>query len=286
MKTRIISGVFIAVFFIGINWVGGPIMAGALCIVSLIAYLEFTKATRVRLDDNRITGMEVTGILFTIIFYLLEYIGEIYDDLDANLYMLLVMLSIFIFMMIIYVVTYPKYKAYQVMNSYFAFVYVPVMISFIYRTRCISNHLDTPNFTIGFFASFLILIAWVSDTCAYFVGVAIGKHKIFPKLSPKKTFEGCFGGVVGSGLAGYLYGFVLYHNGIIALTSVYFLILLGVVGSVIGQIGDLAASAIKRNFEIKDYGNIIPGHGGIMDRFDSMIMTAPFIYALSIIVFR
>ena len=121
----------------------------------------------------------------------------------------------------------------------------------------------------------VFISAWGSDTCAYLVGILIGKHKVPSTLSPKKTIEGCIGGVVGAGIIGFVYGNILSD------------IILGIVfasicmtGSIISQIGDLAASAVKRNMDIKDYGKIIPGHGGIMDRFDSIIFVTPIIYAI------
>lgn len=123
----------------------------------------------------------------------------------------------------------------------------------------------------------IFLCSWGCDTCAYCVGVLIGKHKMAPVLSPKKSVEGAIGGVVGAVLLGVAYaaatGGELAAYGIIC-----------GVGALISMVGDLAASAIKRNQEIKDYGKLIPGHGGILDRFDSVIFTASIIYFLSTIL--
>jgi len=105
------------------------------------------------------------------------------------------------------------------------------------------------------------------------VGVVLGRHKAFPQLSPHKTVEGCVGGVLGCALIGGIYGYFAFNNAVI-------LAVICAVGAVMSMVGDLAASAIKRNHDIKDYGNLIPGHGGIMDRFDSMIVTAPMTYFL------
>ena len=123
----------------------------------------------------------------------------------------------------------------------------------------------------------LIFIAsWVCDTTAYLTGMAIGRHKLTPELSPKKSIEGAIGGVIGSGLVGFLYGLMMSPD---AGALIYALI--SAMGAVISQFGDLTASAIKRNHDIKDYGTLIPGHGGILDRFDSVIITAPIVYILS-----
>ena len=124
----------------------------------------------------------------------------------------------------------------------------------------------------------IVLSSWGCDTCAYCAGMLLGKHKLAPVLSPKKTIEGAVGGVAGAALLGFLYG--AYFEG-----SMTNMIQPGAISAaacaiaaVISQLGDLAASAIKRNHNVKDYGHLIPGHGGILDRFDSMIFTAPAIY--------
>lgn len=118
----------------------------------------------------------------------------------------------------------------------------------------------------------IVLSAFGSDVCAYFTGMAIGRHKLCPKISPKKTIEGAIGGVVGSILVCGIFGFYFANQ--------YFIhcLAIGAIGAVISQCGDLTASIFKRKMGIKDYGNLIPGHGGILDRFDSVLFTAPTIY--------
>ena len=174
-----------------------------------------------------------------------------------------------VMIMFVYVFTYPAYQAVQVMPALFGIVYVAVMLSFIYLTRCLPG---------GKFHVWLIfLCSWGCDTCAYCVGMLIGKHKMAPVLSPKKSVEGAVGGVVGAALLGIIYASVT--KGPIVEYAV-----ICAVGALISMVGDLAASAIKRNQGIKDYGKLIPGHGGILDRFDSVIFTAPVIYFLSIMM--
>ncbi len=128
------------------------------------------------------------------------------------------------------------------------------------------------------------IAAWISDSCAYFAGRAFGKHKMSPQISPHKTIEGAIGGVVGcvafSLLACWLYG--LYQHSVgVELTFTWWLIaLLAVVCSLVSIAGDLTASVIKRQRGLKDFGKIMPGHGGVMDRFDSFIFVAPTVYLL------
>jgi phosphatidate cytidylyltransferase len=171
-----------------------------------------------------------------------------------------------ILILFVYVFGYPKYHAEQVMAAFFGVVYVAVMLSFIYLTRSLPD---------GKFLVWLIfLCSWGCDTCAYCVGMLIGKHKMAPVLSPKKSIEGAVGGVAGAALLGVIYAAATQGK-----MAEYALIC--AVGALISMVGDLAASAIKRNQNIKDYGKLIPGHGGILDRFDSVIITAPVIYYLA-----
>ena len=160
------------------------------------------------------------------------------------------------------------------MAACFSFLYGPVMLSFLYLTRM--------GFGAGkYLVWFIFLCSWGSDTCAYAVGVLIGKHKMTPKLSPKKSVEGAVGGIVGAAVLFALYVYLIEHYfgaaqfGISTVGAMA----LGAIGALVSMVGDLAASAIKRDYGIKDYGKLIPGHGGIMDRFDSVVIAAPIILA-------
>lgn len=127
------------------------------------------------------------------------------------------------------------------------------------------------------------IIAFITDGGAYFTGVSFGKHRAFPNVSPKKTVEGCVGGIMTGIAAMAVYGVILYLSAGYAVNflalSVY-----GLLGSVVTELGDLAFSLIKRQFGVKDYGSLIPGHGGMLDRFDSMIFVAPAIYLLILLL--
>jgi len=123
---------------------------------------------------------------------------------------------------------------------------------------------------------------WVSDSFAYFTGRFLGRHKLIPEVSPKKTVEGAVGGIVFAALSFVIYGIIIknYFNPDITL-NYPMLAVAGAIVSVISQIGDLSASVIKRRFDVKDYGWVFPGHGGVLDRFDSVILTAPVLYILT-----
>ena len=178
-----------------------------------------------------------------------------------------------IFIMFVYVFTYPKYKANQITTCFFGIFYVAVMLSYIYQIR---------NLTNGVYIAFLIfLCSWGCDTCAYCVGKLFGKHKMSPKLSPKKSVEGAIGGVLGTVILTVVYLSIFRSNMKIDVKEIMILAIVSAIAAFVSMVGDLTASAIKRNYEIKDYGKLIPGHGGILDRFDSMIITAPIIYYLA-----
>ncbi|MBD5114724.1 MAG: phosphatidate cytidylyltransferase [Ruminococcaceae bacterium] len=129
-----------------------------------------------------------------------------------------------------------------------------------------------------------LLIPWISDAGAYFVGSAIGKHKMAPKISPKKSWEGFFGGLITAIITAFIVGFGYpwadgLINGEVTFTvNVLYIVVVSIIGSVLGVIGDFSASLLKRQCMVKDFGNIIPGHGGILDRFDSVLFVAPFLY--------
>ncbi len=154
--------------------------------------------------------------------------------------------------------------------AFFGVVYASVMLSYLYQGRGMAD--GTYLVWLIFFSS------WGCDTCAYCVGMLFGRHKLAPVLSPKKSIEGAVGGVVGAAILGFLYATV-FQDKMMEITNPQAACAAAcAIAAVISQIGDLAASAIKRNHGIKDYGHLIPGHGGILDRFDSMLFTAPAIY--------
>ncbi len=263
-KERTISAVIIVIVALASILPGGIILAAVLYVISMIGFLELTKACGIREGQKR-NALEIAGIAAITCYYLILYFVQ-----DVS-YAVMVILLAMIVMMSVYVFGFPKYHANQVMNAYFSLIYAPVMLSFVFLTRQLED---------GIYLVWMIFISsWISDTFAYLTGVMIGRHKLAPVLSPKKSIEGSVGGIAGATLFGALFG--AYLDSTLGQEQyVVILAVVGGVGSVISQVGDLAASAIKRNHEIKDYGKLIPGHGGIMDRFDSVIFTAPITYFL------
>ena len=259
-KTRLISGIVLVILALATIICSGPVLLVTLIGVSCIGMQELYRAAGVH--EGKTNGLEIASYLAIVIYYLAVAYLPVSYHLPAVILGVLVMMSIFVF-------TYPKYQNKQIMTAFFGMVYVGVMLSYIYQTRVLPG---------GAFLVWLIfLCSWGCDTCAYCVGMLIGRHKMAPILSPKKSVEGGVGGVAGAALLGAIYAAAT--GGKIAEYA-----LICAVGALISMVGDLAASAIKRNQGIKDYGKLIPGHGGILDRFDSVIFTAPAIYFLAKLV--
>ncbi|MCI8598675.1 MAG: phosphatidate cytidylyltransferase [Lachnospiraceae bacterium] len=258
--TRLISGIVLLAIIIGAGITGGLILFLFTLVISLIGYWEFCQVFQI---EKKVPG--ILGLFASLLYYV-----AVYYEVSMLVAGPMLLITYLMVLMAVYVFTFPKYKTEEIMAAYFGVGYVSLMLSFLYQTRLLSG-----SGADGKLLFFLIFIcSWGCDTCAYAVGMLIGKHKLAPVLSPKKSIEGAVGGVVGAALLGYLYGLVLQiPPGVCG-------VLCGV-GAVVSQIGDLAASAIKRNHNIKDYGHLIPGHGGILDRFDSVIFTAPIIWILA-----
>lgn len=257
---RAISGIVLVIVALATIIAGDDILFATILIISLIGVSELYKVFDVH---RNIVG--VIGYIATVAYYVLL-------RMQAMEYVTIGFVIILMALMCVYVFTFPKYKTQQIMATFFGLFYVTVMLSYIYQVRQLEDGI--------YFVWLIFLCSWGSDTCAYLVGVMFGKHKMAPVLSPKKSIEGAVGGVVGAALLGLLYAVIFGDNFDMLLDVRVAFTVIGALGALISMIGDLAASAIKRNHDIKDYGKLIPGHGGILDRFDSVIFTAPIIWLL------
>ena len=278
--TRLMSSVVLVVLALLTILSGGCLLAAVLFFLAVTAFRELMNACKLagagsaegKTGGRKPNGLEVTGYIGITVYYLLMTFTE------ERIYLFLVLITVLVAFMFLYVFTFPRYRAEEIMCAFFCVAYAPVMLSFIYLVR---------GLPYGVYTVWMIFISsWICDTCAYVVGVLFGKHKLAPVLSPKKSVEGALGGVIGSAVVGALYAYFFVEKMVSEQEITWVFVLISAAGAVISQVGDLAASAIKRNHEIKDYGRLIPGHGGVMDRFDSVIFTAPMIYFLALLLIK
>ncbi|MFV0363918.1 MAG: phosphatidate cytidylyltransferase [Suipraeoptans sp.] len=263
-KQRLLSGIVLIIVLILVIGFGGNVLFGFSLIISLIGMYELNQIVKVQ---KSLLG--IVTYIGAVLYYIVLY-------LKLNELLIGVIILTLILIMSVYVLTFPTYESSQITTAFFGLIYVAVMISYIYQARCLSKGAEGVALAVLVFIS-----SWGSDTCAYCVGMLLGKHKLAPILSPKKSIEGAVGGVIGAGILGCILALVMNGLGYGNHNTILYAVICAV-GAVISMIGDLAASAVKRNYEIKDYGHLIPGHGGILDRFDSVIFTAPVIYYLAL----
>jgi len=263
-KVRVISSIVGIPILIAIIILGGIPFRIALTVFCLIGIYEFYQA--VNKDLKPINNI---GYIFSIIFLIFLY--------RFTLTKFYIFISLFLLVLLItMILSHPKFNIRDVENTYIGFFYVCFLLSHIALVR------ELPSGRI--YVWLIFITAWGSDTGAYFAGRKFGKHKLAPVLSPKKTIEGSIGGILMSALLCILYGLAINRFLIEDISSVIIrFFIIGVLGSVVGQIGDLTASSIKRFTGIKDFGRLIPGHGGVLDRFDSVLFTAPMVYYLVIL---
>lgn len=256
--TRLISGVVLILLAVLIVGNGGIILFMASGAISLIGLFELYRVMKIEKNPLGLIGY-LTAI---------SYYGLIW--FDGEQYVTLMIIAALMLLMAFYVFAFPKYRTEEITVAFFGVFYVAVMMSYLYQVREMFD---------GSYLVWLIFISsWGSDTCAYCVGSLFGKHKLAPVLSPKKSIEGAVGGVAGAALLGYIYAVLVGHNMIAVGNPRVACAVACAIAAVISAVGDLAASAIKRNHNVKDYGHLIPGHGGILDRFDSVLFTAPAIF--------
>ncbi len=278
MKTRIITGVVGAIGVIG--WLFSmytPVFSVFIALVAAIGVFELTKAFEVKNPVFRGLCIAISAAL--------PFWFEYKDKL--NLPVFPVVTIAVVASLIIMVLDFEKLKFEQVACSLCSAVFVPSALSCIILYRDL--YLAFPDKYIKtdgiFFILFGFFCCWLSDTFAFFAGKFFGKHKLSPVISPKKTIEGAIGGVIGTAILNVIL-FVVFKKffNLSAEITLPIVIIASVCLSVISIFGDLAASTIKRHHGIKDFGNLLPGHGGVMDRFDSSCFVFPVLYSIIILI--
>lgn len=271
VKQRVITGILSGIIFIGalvlMNTIVFPVFVALL---SCMAVWEIEKA--VGLKNKMIIVLSL--ILSAAIPFIVHFDASLPVAAFGGVYVVLIL----IFMLLQFETT----KFEQAITAIFSSVCVPFSFSLMIVFRDVYKHFDGYTKVDGvYLILFAFFSSWMTDIFAYFVGSKIGKRKLCPKISPKKSVEGAIGGVIGAALLNVLLLFVFNKFFFDDKTGLSYITvaILSVVLSIVSMFGDLAASTIKRNFGIKDFGKLLPGHGGIMDRFDSALFVMPVLYS-------
>ncbi len=259
MKVRIISGLIMVPLLLLVYFGGYPIMVGAM-LVGAFGITELLSG----FAHMNIHGSKYISYSALVVLYALY----IFAPHDPNY--ILAWLSASVVASAVYVFDTKKRRTEDGLVTLLAIIYV---VFFSFHVLLVADHAE-----YSIMKWLIFTAAFGTDISAYFSGMLFGKHKLCPDLSPKKTIEGAIGGTIGATIIGFIIAVIF------ARSLILHFIIASIIASILSQLGDLTASAYKRKMGIKDYGNLIPGHGGIMDRFDSVLFTAPAIYYYIVIV--
>ena len=253
LNSRYLGAIVIAPLLIFVLLGGLPLKLFTIAL-SVCGLYEFYNA----LKTNEIKSIPIISYILLIVYYAFN------NDFEKMMYILVMAMVIALIIPIIDL----KYSFVDVAITFLGFIYVVILFSFI---PLVNEKVG------GQYLVWLIFIgSWLSDTVAYYFGRFLGKHKLCPKVSPKKTIEGSIGGFLGATLGCGLFGIAV--SAYVPQVNIIHFFLIGALCGIMGQFGDLVASSIKRFVGLKDYSNLIPGHGGILDRFDSILFNAVVVF--------
>ena len=267
MKSRVLSAIIIVALFVPLLIIGELPFAIFMALLSICGLYELIK---VRESKKKIpTFLKIFAYIMVVAFCTYNFDSiEFISQFDYRVMALL----LFVFLSpIVFINDFEKYNFNDALYLIGSLLFIGLSFNLIVVTR---------NYDIAYII-YLLLITTITDTFALFTGMLVGKHKMSPKISPKKTWEGLVGGVfMGTFIATAFYFTVINSN-----CSLVFLIFATMLLCLVGQLGDLVFSSIKRYYDVKDFSNLIPGHGGILDRFDSLVfVTFAFIILKGIIL--
>ena len=274
MKNRTISSIVILAIALALvifsKYIAYPIGLSLLAVISVFEVIRVIGA-------HKNLAITIPAYIMAAAFPILSY----FVDKGNALYLLLSLAAamfVYLFWLLgVSIFSRGKITFPCVTEAFVAVLYVGVSVTSLSLIRYLERGIGV------FFVVLVFVIAWVCDTGAFAVGVLFGKHKLIPEISPKKTVEGAIGGIVFTLILSLLYGLGL--DLVLKDISVNYLVLglCGLILPVVSQLGDLVASLIKREHGVKDYGNILPGHGGLMDRFDSVMSVSPILMIICLI---
>lgn len=257
MKTRVLSGLIMLPLLI-ILFLGGYVLFAACLVIGIMGVREFYNGFR-KLDVKPSLGIACAAAAA---LYAINLTGARYEW-----YMLWFFGVVLVSLLYLFNIENRKLEdAMATITGIFYVVFFSFHVTLVEQTEYSSM------------VWLIVITAFGTDVMAYFSGYLLGKHKLCPKISPKKTIEGSIGGILGSVILSGIFGYFVMPDLLVHC------LIIGVLGGIVSQFGDLTASIFKRKMGIKDYGNLIPGHGGILDRFDSVLFTGPMVYYYIVLI--
>jgi len=264
MLKRTITGLLMVAMLMLILFLGEIVFGVVIAVFAVIAINELYKTT-----EKGHKPIKWISFLFAIpiIFYMFN------TETDIS------QITLYAIAVIVFMICIMKPKKYSLIDGVITVCAGMIVFNMFYFLEKIYK-IGADRMESAYLILFCLIGAFITDTFAYFVGVTIGKHKLCPTISPKKSVEGSIGGTLGVIIIMTLYGHFVLSGRVEVFAGVPFYIyaILGLICGIVSQIGDLFASMIKRHYDVKDYGNIFPGHGGVLDRFDSLVFVAPMVY--------
>src|SRR5690625_65233 len=261
MKQRILTAIIGLIIFIPIIWYG---KLPFVIIAYLLATVALFELIRMYFPNKIIPNMIISSLFLWIIMFP----SETFSFINFTMTKLEIIVLFAVILLIVTVITKNKFTFDHGAFLLFATLYIGFAFYFLIELRN-----EGLNYLL-----FVLFIIWATDSGAYFTGRFLGKRKLWPEISPNKTIGGAVGGVICAFIVG-----VLFQISYPFEQSFLFIIIFSVVISLVGQIGDLVASAIKRHYEVKDFGRIFPGHGGILDRLDSLLFVLLVLYIVQFV---
>lgn len=266
LKKRIITGIFIVIYIASMICIGGWFYNLSVLAFAFIGMYEMYRA----FEKGGYHPVKSVGYISVLVFFYFLMTGQDLGGVLTIILATIISLSIPIFKQ--------EISPIDIAITILGLIYPGIIsLCLIFLKNSCTNYGD-------YLVILTYLTTWSSDTFAYFVGSKLGKRKLSPAISPKKTVEGSIGGLMGSTLAGIIIGSIYNAYFHVDLALFHYLII-GLLSGIFGQLGDLTASCIKRYCGIKDFGRILPGHGGLMDRFDSILFTMPIVFAYYFLFF-
>ncbi|KQL44420.1 phosphatidate cytidylyltransferase [Brevibacillus choshinensis] len=261
MKQRIVTGLIGGAVFLFLIYAGGAWYSLLVLLLALVGHFEFMRMARLQ-------PFNVAGILGYVLM-----VSILWPSLTFSTWLPIstpdLMIAILLLLLIYSVLRKNQFHIEHIALTLVGALYIGFGFTYMAATR---------NLPDGLMLTVLVILAiWSTDSGAYFVGKAIGKNKLWPEISPNKTIEGSLGGLVAAVVV------VLAVNAWLGNLSIVHALMIAVVAGIVGQLGDLVESGLKRHFGVKDSGQLIPGHGGVLDRFDSFLLVFPVLHLLGIV---